>query len=150
MHFCRIRWTRAHIEKLLFFFISFFKKKTDLYPVHLGVISPPPSCVPVQMTCCYCNRCEPEIKCEVEEFDFQRKDGRFLSRRTTFTSVLISLSWLSVPQLFRVRMSLDMYDARLCRRALIRSEAHVHAGEGGASPLANFPLLLLNVFFFPF
>lgn len=87
------------------------------------------------MTCCYCNRCEPEIKCEVKEFDFRRKDGRFLSRVTTFTSVLISLSWLGVPQLC-LCMFLDTYvlltlACASVQCALIQSELHVRVGEGG-------------------
>lgn len=120
----------------------FYKKKRDLYPVHLGVISPPPSCVPVQMTCCYCNRCEPEIKCEVKEFDFQRKVGRFLSRITTFTSILIFLLLAQCP-LVVLRLHVSWHvcpaDTRLCLRALIQSKVHVHAGEGRVFPLADSP-----------
>lgn len=116
-------------------------KKRDLCPVHLGVISPPPSCVPVQMTCCYCNRCEPEIKCEVKEFDFQRKDGRFLSQITTFTSVLIFLLPAQCPLvvlLLHVSWHVCPADAQLRLRALVQSKMHVHAGEGGVFPLVFF------------
>lgn len=141
----RIGWTHNRIEKGLFQNFIYLKKR-DLYPVHLGVISPPPSCVPVQMTCCYCNRCEPEIKCEVKEFDFQRKDGRFLSRITTFTSVLIFLLLAQCSSLV-LRLHVAWHacpaDARLCLRALVQSKMHVHAGGGGflfllqISPLWN-------------